>query len=67
MTTEMPEEYKQQLAVLVRDWGMLGVLRGLADINEHWSIYFDASAATRSYGVAATSLRALADYLEGLA
>jgi len=63
--SDMPDEYRQQLATLVRDWGMLGVLRGLADICGHWSRYFDQSPATRSYAHAEKALVALAEWLEG--
>jgi hypothetical protein len=64
--TEMPDEYAQQLQTLVRDWGMLGVLRELARICGHWSRHYNPSAATRSYAVAEVQLRSVADYLESV-
>jgi hypothetical protein len=62
--TEMPDEFKRQLAVLVRDWGMLGVLRALADFCGHWSREYDPSPATHRYAQAEAMLKDLADFLD---
>jgi len=61
---EMSADAKRELANLVQDWGMLGVLRALADFCGHWSRHYDKSRATESYAHAEISLRALADYLD---
>jgi len=64
--TDMPDEYRQQLATLVRDCGILGTLCALGDICGAWSREFDPSPATRAYAVAEAKLYALADDLAKL-
>ena len=64
--TDMPDEYRQQLAIIVRDCGMLGVLRALAAICGTWSRQYDPSPATAAYGCAEIDLDAIADRLERL-
>jgi hypothetical protein len=62
--TDMPHEDKQQLATLVRDYGMLGVLRTLAEICGNWSREYDPSPATHRYAQAEAMLKDLADFLD---
>ena len=60
----MPSEEKKKLYELVKQWGMLRVLRDLAGLCEHWATHFDPSEATMAYRDAADNLDAIADDLE---
>jgi len=62
--TEMTNEAKRELANLVEDWGMIGVLRALAGFCGHWSRHYDPSPATAMYGCAEGDINAIVDRLE---
>jgi len=62
--TELSEEADQQLAKFVHQWGLLAVLRALADITGNWSRDYDPSPATERYHHAEKTLLELADYLD---
>lgn len=61
---EMPDDEKKKLACLVRDWGMIGVVRALAGFCGHWSRHYDQSPATREYALVEAQLHGVADHLE---
>jgi hypothetical protein len=61
--TEMPEEARRELFELVKAWGMIGVLRALADLCGYWSKSYDPSPATEGYRRAEDNINALASDL----
>jgi len=64
MPAAMPEHDRQALYALVKNWGLLRVLRALADLCTHWSTYYDPSPATKNYAITAIELRSVADRLD---